>query len=261
MAIKLKTPGEYRRAIEQLRRYADGFTAADGYDLRKLQGMYDNPLSESRKKRVREYFDVLQRHAGYKGFSYQHFRDTKKLKSAQRAMGMPDKGTWRGVFVPEPSENTPAKLVQHGRGVDSVWTIEYQMQGVDTVFVPFDRLLFAEHDISYVRGLLHGLPADYRYNLDMGYGRNRWKAGGNLEQMLRDLTHIVGQYGHFSEFVAGVHVYRGGLAAFNELKWEQVKTKERKIKTQEEIRKIIRKERRELHDYQEWQRLKRKFGQ
>lgn len=256
VAIKLKTTGEYHRAIEALRPYADGFTAADGYDLRKLKNPYDNPLTRSQQAKVAKYFDVLQRHAGYKGTSYQYFRDPKKLRGAQIAMGMPSRSLWRGVFVPQPSDGTPAKLVQRG----GKWLIEYRYQGVDTIFVPFDKMLFAEHGTSYVRGLFYHSPKSYLYNLDMGYGRNRWKAGGNLEQMLRDLEFIINSYGHYSDFVMGVHVYRGGLDAYNELKIEHFSTVKHKKISQEKIKKIIRKERRELTDWEEYLRLVRKFG-
>lgn len=256
MAIKLKSTGEYQRAIVALRKYADGFEASDGFDLRKLKNPYDNPLTRSQKAKVAKYFDVLQRHAGYKGISYQYFRDSRKLSEAQRAVGMPSRSSWRGVFVPQPSEGTPAKLVKRA----GQWLIEYRYQGVDTIFVPFDKMLFAEHGTYYVRGLFHNAPKSYLYNLDMGYGRNRWKAGGNLEQMLRDLDYILNGYGHYSEFVMGVHVYRGGLDAYNELKRAQFTTIKQKKITQEKLKKIIRKERRELHDWEEYLRLVRKFA-
>lgn len=256
MAIKLKSNGEYVRAIKALRHYADGFNPADGFDLRHLSNQYRNPLTRSQKAKVARYMDVLQRHAGYKDARYQHFRDPAKLASAQKAMGMPSRGSWRGVFVPQPAPETPAQLVRY----KNTWIIEYRHQGVDTVFVPFDRELFATYGTSYVHGLLHGLPKDYRYNLDMGYGRNRWKAGGNLEQMLRDLEFIVSGYGNVADFVMGVHVYRGGNDAYNDLKLAQFRTVHTKRATQDAIRKVIRKERRELNDYQEFVRLSRKFA-
>lgn len=256
MAIKLKTVGEYKRAIKALRHYAGGFEAADGFDLRHLNDEYHNPLTRSQKAKVARYYDVLQRHAGYKGTTFQQFRDPKKLASAQHAMGMPTRQTWRGVFVPMPSENTPVKLVNH-RGM---WVIEYWEQGVDTIFVPFDQELFAQYDIEYVRKLFENAPAHYLYNLDMGHGRNRWKAGGNLNQMLDDLSRIVFKYGTYYDFVMGVHVYRGGLQAFNKLKTEHFKTEKIRRVTQEQVKKIIRKERRRLHDYEEYLRLVKKFS-
>jgi len=263
VAIKLKTTGEYKRAIAALRYYADGFTAADGYDLRHLSNEYHNPLTRSQRAKIARYYDVLQRHAGYKGTTFQQFRDPKKLAGAQKAMGMPTGQSWRGVFVPQPSENTPAKLVMHRK----MWVIEYWENGVDSIFVPFDKLEFAERDIEYVRELFEGAPSEYLYNLDMGHGRNRWKAGGNLDQMLSDLGRLVqnnlsGVSGQsaFEEYIMGVHVYRGGLKNFNKLKTEHFKTLNMKRVTQEQIKTIIRKERRRLHDYQEYLRLMRKFG-
>lgn len=267
MAIKLKTTGEFNRAIKALRKYADGFDTADGYDLRQIRNPYDNPLTKSQKAKVARYFDVLQRHAGYKGTNYQHFTDPKRLASAQKAMGMPSRSSWRGVFVPQPSDATPAKLVEH----KGQWVIEYTWQGVDTVFIPFDKLAFATYGTEYVAELLGDLPSDYRYNLDMGHGRNRWKAGGNLEQVLRDLDFIVSGYGHFAEFVMGVHVYRGGMRAFNKLKTENAATMDRKKITQKMLIAKVRKERRTLKDYMnavelrekgvvsEHERLMRKF--
>lgn len=256
MAIKLKTNGEYIRAIKALRRYADGFTAADGFDLRSLSNQYHNPLTRSQKAKIARYMDVLQRHAAYKGTRFQRFRDPAKLASAQKAMGMPSRGSWRGVFVPQPAPETPAVLVQY-RGQ---WVVEYRFQGIDTVFVPFDRELFATYGTSYVRSLFHGLPQDYRYNLDMGHGRNRWKAGGNLDQMLRDLDFIVSSYDDVADFVMGVHVYRGTNESYNDLKRAHFRTVRVKRAQQDLIRKIVRKERRELRDYQEFIRLSRKFA-
>lgn len=255
VAIKLKSTGEFNRAIKALRKYADGFETEDGFDLRKIRNPYENPLTKKQRDKVARYFDVLQRHGGYKGTSYQHFSDPKRLASAQKAMGMPSRSSWRGVFVPQPSDETPVKLVQH-RGQ---WVIEYKHQGVDTVFVPFDKLEFATYGTQYVAELLGDLPDDYRYNLDMGYGRNRWKAGGNLSQMLRDLDFIVSGYGHYSEFVQGVHVYRGGKVEFNELKKANIATMREKKLAQEKIKNKIRKERRELADYQNAVRLAKKF--
>ena len=252
MAIELKTVGEYRRAINALMPYTRGFEKYADYDF---TDQYFNPLNFGEKMHVRRYFDVLMRHAGYKGTVYQKFKSTEKLHSAQRAMGMPTWPGWRGVFVPQPDSSTPARLVR----IKGQWVIEYTRQGVDTVFVPFDRTVFAELGTEYLRELLGDLPVDYLYNLDMGYGRNRWGAGGNLEQVIRDLGHIINGYGNYSEFVMGVHVYRGGLKSFNKLKTSNAKTMRTKKLTQEKIRKIIRKERRELTDYQEWLRLKRKF--
>ena len=255
--IKFKSNFEYINAIRHLRRYADGFEAhdADGnvthFAAEQWRDPLVNPLTRAERLRVRKYYDVLQRHAGYKGARFQKFRTTdpvtgkrvpnkKKLSSAQKAMGMPSKGKWRGVFVPQPDENIPARLAQR----KGIWVIEYPHQGVDTMFVPFDREEFALYGTSYVRGLLHDLPVDYRYNLDMGYGRNRWKAGGNLEQMLRDLDRIVMGYGHYVDFVLGVHIYRGGKEEYNDLKRATFRGQTIKRAEQEKIKKIIAKERR-----------------
>ena len=263
MTIKLKSTWEYKNAIEHIRRYATGFEATDtsgnstNFDLRHFGNPYHNPLSKSERARVARYFDVYQRHVGYKGTSFQKIKDPKKLTSAQKAMGMPTRQTWRGVFVPQPSENTPAKMRKYGAD----WVIEYFEQGMDTIFVPFDRMQFVMRDVEYVRELFSTSPKTYMYNLDMGHGRNRWKAGGNLEQMLRDLSQIIFNYGidAVSQFVLGVHVYRGGLKRFNELKMEHFATVNMKKVTQSQVKVIIRKERRKLHDYQEYLRLKRKF--
>ena len=96
----------------------------------------------------------------------------------------------------------------------------------------------------------------------MGHGRNRWKAGGNLEQMISDLSQIVFNYGieGVSQFVLGAHVYRGGLKKFNELKTAHFATVNMKKITQGQVKAIVRRERRKLHDYQEYLRLTKKFG-
>lgn len=255
MAIKLITNGEYRQAIIKLRRYADGFDSASGFNLRKLTDPLRNLLTKKERAKVAKYFDVLQRHAGYKGTIFQKFRDPKKLRSAQAAMGMPSRSTWRGVFVPQPSDATPARLVL----IKNQWVIEYAYQGVDTIFVPFDRMEFAINGIDYVRELFAGADPAYLYNLDMGYGRNRWKMGGNFEQMLRDLNFIITKYEMFAEFVMGVHVYRGGLTQYNKLKTEHFETEKIRRVTQEHIKKIIRKERRELSKWQTYLKLSKHF--
>lgn len=272
MPIKLKTVGEYRNAIKQLRVYADGFEATDGYDLRYLRGdiyhpdkddyrHYINPLKEHQKKKIERFFDVLQRHHGYKGTSYQTFDNEKDLHSAQRAMGMPTWKGWRGVFVPEPDDSTPATLVKvekPGRGKKRAqWLIEYQRQGVDTIFVPFDKIQFATHGVSYVRGLFKDAPLNYKYNIDMGYGRNRWKTGGTLEQVLRELDFFVNSYtlesgkNDFQEFIMGLHVYRASWNEFNKLKQAHAKTMSEKRNEQEKFREKIKEERRKLYGFEE----------
>lgn len=240
VAIKLKSTGEYIRAIKVLRQYADGFTSVDApeFDLRHFTE-FNNPLTRSQKDKVRRYFDVYQRHAAYKGVKWQQFRDPKNLRDAQKAMGMPTKQTWRGVFVPEPSPDTAAGLVRYGKK----YVIEYRYQGVDTIFVPFDRMAFAMGGAMYVYELFKDAPASYLYNLDMGYGRNRWKLGGNLRQMLEDLDRIVNLYGHYDSFVMGAHVYRGGRDAFEKLRAENFKTMGKKKMTQDMIKKQINAER------------------
>lgn len=269
MAIKLKTQGEYRNAIAHLRRYADGFGAADGYDLRHFSGGFDIPLSRSQKQRVAKYFDTLQKHAGYKGATFQKFKDPKKLKSAQAAMGMPTRETWRGVFVPEPSANTPARLVERGRGSNKSWVVEYVEQGADMVYVPFDRVEFAQYGVQYVQNLLAGLPDSYRYMLAMGDpSRKRWKARGNLRQFLEDLErlihfNVIGQSGgsSFENYMTGVIVVRGGHDAVEQLAREHIKTRDAKRGQQEQLKKIIRTERRKLRDWEEAKRLAKKFPQ
>lgn len=255
--IKFKSNFEYVNAIRHLRRYADGFEAHDAqgnathFAASAWKDPLVNPLTPAERRRVRRYYDVLQRHAGYKNARFQKFRktdkatgkrviDSKKLSGAQKAMGMPSRGTWRGVFVPQPDETTPVRLLQR----KGTWVIKYRLQGVDTVFVPFDKENFAMYGSEYVRGLLHGLPSDYRYNLDMGYGRNRWKAGGTLDQMIDDLDRIILGYGHYSEFVMGVHVYRGGKEEYNDLKRASFRGASMKRADQDRIKKIIAKERR-----------------
>lgn len=243
MAIKLKSTGEYIRAIKELRRYADGFTSTDApeFDLRHFTEFH-NPLTRSQKDKVRRYFDVFQRHAAYKGVKWQQFRDPKNLRDAQKAMGMPIKQTWRGVFIPQPSEDTAAHLVRYGKK----YVIEYRYQGLDTIFVPFDREAFALGGAMYVYELFKDAPETYLYNLDMGYGRNRWMMGGNLRQMLEDLDRIVNLYGHYDSFVMGAHVYRGGKAAYEKLRSEHFKTMGKKKLTQADIKRKTHTERKKL---------------
>lgn len=262
--INLQTVGEYRRAIKALREFADGFEAKDGFDLRYLKSdiyhpdkndpmHYYNPLSPAKREKIARYFDVLQRHHGYKGTLYQTFKDKRTLKSAQRAMGMPTWVGWRGVFVPQPAENTPATLIR----VEKKWVIQYRKQGVDTVFVPFNKIQFAERGVDYVRDLFKNADPSYKYNLDMGHGRNRWKAGGNLDQMLRDLGfliehNIAGTSGQteYENYIMGVHVYRATWDTFNTLKRAQQKTMAQKRVDQEEIKKKIASERRKLKSFE-----------
>lgn len=266
MPIILRTVGEYREAIKTLRKFTTGFEAhktvkgvlvSTGYDLRTLQDTKDfrNPLTGSERAKIARYFDVYQRHAAYKGTVIQRFKDPKRLREAQAAMGMPVGKGWRGVFVPQPSDATGAKLVK----IKKKWIIEYVSQGVDTIFVPFDRVLFAVEGEDYVRELFAGADPAYRYNLDMGYGRNRWSSGGNLEQMIRDMGYIMARYGHYSEFIMGVHVYRGTNDNFNKLKTEHFKTVAKKKITQAKIKVRVRRERRQLHDWNENIRLAKKY--
>lgn len=209
--MRLISPGEYIRAIKELRKYADGFTADDGYDLRKVKASKDRvALTPAQKKRVKSYFDVLQRHAGYKGTKFQKFENKKKLKEAQAVMGMPTKGTWRGVFVPQP-EAHKAKL----KKVRGTWVVSFGDLGVESVFVPFDKVQFASRGIEYVREIVAIWPDDWRYNLDMGYGRERWKIGHTKRAFLDDLAWLIernlsGQSGtsSFEDYMLGVHVYR-----------------------------------------------------
>lgn len=270
MAIKLKTQGEFLHAIKILRHYADGFGAADGYDLRHFSGGFDIPITAARQKRIAAYYDIYQRHIGYKGASFQKFKDPKKLKSAQAAMGMPTKQSWRGVFVAEPSPNTPARLVERGKGKNKAWVVEYVEQGADMVYVPFDRVQFAMYEVAYVQNLLAGLPDSYRYMLAMGDpSRKRWKARGNLRQFLADLELLIhsnkigdsGGGSSFEEYMTGVIIVRGGHAATEKLAREHIKTRDEKTKIQEDFRKVIRRERRKLSEWENAKRSAKKFPQ
>ena len=227
MAIRLITPLEYRNAIERIRRFADGFGAKDGYDLRSIQNDKRYPSSDPRhfevnltrgqKQKIRNYFDTLQKHQGYKPVKLQRIKNKKKLKDAQRAMGMPTTQNWRGVFVPVMREDATAKNVhlkqysgrdQYGQPAKQ-WVVEYRDLGIDAVYIPFNPQMFAIYGTEYVNGLLSSFDPEFKYNIAFGEGREDWFYGGTARKLIESLNTLIGNYSEFYKFISGIWVYRG----------------------------------------------------
>ena len=170
-------------------------------------------------------------------------------------MGMRSSQDWRGVFVPVLREDVSAKNIslkqytgknQYGEPVEQ-WVVEYSDLGVDAVYLPFDKKMFAIYGTDYVKGLIDAFPSDWRYNLSFGEGREDLFFGGVRRHLLESLDYLAGRYSACADFITGIWVYRGaGYPEFNLIRLEKEKSRSEKRARQEIDKKNVISERKKL---------------
>lgn len=197
-------PDEIAAAVKTVRKFASGFSAADGFDLRKINA--GHKITKYQKSKLNRYYQVIR-----EGISRTHVilrsRNKKRLRQLQEASGHQDFPTnLRVAFYPT---TLPVKPQFDKKGV--LKSVKVGTLGIESWEILLDAENFVRDPDGEMQRILDLTPANF---FEILVGENTMKRAYPRTDLSSSFQGIAGLYNYGSHdpdswqhFLRGVRAY------------------------------------------------------
>lgn len=211
--MRLRTPLETVEAIRLVRRFAKGFRAKDGFDIRSIKAFGRKAITPYKRKKLQRYFDVVNFNQA-EPHIIKRPRNKKRLRSLQEFSQHEDYPKDLNVaFVPIAVEADSAKIIWKNNKVKKVIQEGYARYTID-----FNKKQFVSNPAKEIDRAL--ATTDSKYFFTQAGKHVIYQKGGSAKDIKKEVLALMNKYGddRFDSKDTNSHYYGNwlnGIIGFN----------------------------------------------